>query len=146
MSLRIYVASSWRNTEQPNAVGCLRSAGHAVYDFRTGEGGFHWSEIDPAWKSWTTGKFCMALSTPKVQAAHTIDQKHLDWADVCVLVRPCGISSHIEAGYMAGKGKPVYVFTKEKNMDPELMYLTLGPICTQYDQLMRMIVEDERST
>ena len=33
-SRKIYVASSWRNREQPSVVKALREAGHEVYDFR----------------------------------------------------------------------------------------------------------------
>lgn len=32
--MKIYVASSWRNTYQPHAVNRLRALGHEVYDFR----------------------------------------------------------------------------------------------------------------
>ena len=32
--MKIYVASSWRNAQQPAVVARLREAGHEVYDFR----------------------------------------------------------------------------------------------------------------
>lgn len=32
--MKIYVASSWRNTYYPSVVSALRDAGHDVYDFR----------------------------------------------------------------------------------------------------------------
>jgi hypothetical protein len=32
--VRVYVASSWRNGQQPAVVAALRAAGHEVYDFR----------------------------------------------------------------------------------------------------------------
>lgn len=35
--MRIYVASSWRNTHQPEVVAKLRELGHEVYDFREPE-------------------------------------------------------------------------------------------------------------
>jgi hypothetical protein len=47
--MRIYVASSWRNTLQPSVVALLRQEGHSVYDFRhpaQGNDGFSWSRID----------------------------------------------------------------------------------------------------
>ncbi len=46
---RIYVASSWRNPQQPYIVDLLQKCGHQVYDFRnphTGVPGFAWSEIE----------------------------------------------------------------------------------------------------
>lgn len=44
---RIYVASSWRNSRQPEVVRALREVGHHVYDFRNpskGDTGFAWSD------------------------------------------------------------------------------------------------------
>ena len=49
---KIYVASSWRNDNQPEVVEKLKDAGHEVYDFRhpsVDNNGFGWSEIDPDW-------------------------------------------------------------------------------------------------
>jgi nucleoside 2-deoxyribosyltransferase len=44
----------------------------------------------------------------------------MEWADACVLVLPCGRSAHLEAGWFAGKGKPVFVLTFDGE-EPELM-------------------------
>src|SRR5258705_2332390 len=47
-TMKIYVASSWRNPLQPAIVHTLRRCGHDVYDFRSpkpGDRGFHWSEL-----------------------------------------------------------------------------------------------------
>jgi DNA (cytosine-5)-methyltransferase 1 len=47
--MKIYVASSWRNEQQPEVVKALRDAGHEVYDFRNPsetDKGFAWSDID----------------------------------------------------------------------------------------------------
>ena len=47
--MRIYVASSWRNTHQQAIVAALREAGHDVYDFRNprpGDKGFAWSRSE----------------------------------------------------------------------------------------------------
>ena len=51
--MKVYVASSWRNTSQPVVVARLQWEGYEVYDFRRPtecSTGFHWSEIDPAWE------------------------------------------------------------------------------------------------
>ena len=53
---RIYLASSWRNMQQPALVAWLRDIGHEVYDFRNpgpGDNGFSWKSIDPNWERWT---------------------------------------------------------------------------------------------
>lgn len=127
MARKIYVASSWRNEKQPQIVGWLRSAGHEVYDFRhpaPGNDGFAWSEIDPAWKSWTPQAFEKhALRDPIALKGFGFDMRGLDWADTCVLVLPCGRSAHLEAGYAIGQGKQVLILLDDKGFEPELMYL-----------------------
>lgn len=70
---KIYLASSWRNPVQPQAVQMLRDAGHEVYDFRNpapGNTGFAWSEIDPDWLNWTPQRFIEALSHPVAARAN----------------------------------------------------------------------------
>ncbi len=55
--MKIYVASSWRNTRQPEVVEALRARGHEVYDFRhpaPGNEGFSWKAIDGGWQSWSS--------------------------------------------------------------------------------------------
>ena len=63
---RIYVASSWRNTFQPEVVVDLRAAGHKVYDFRNpfnGVKGFAWKELDGGWQNWTAEQYRTILTT-----------------------------------------------------------------------------------
>jgi hypothetical protein len=52
--MKIYLASSWKNTAQMNALRLLREAGHEVYDFRNpepGNTGFSWKECIPPGES-----------------------------------------------------------------------------------------------
>lgn len=120
---RIYVASSWRNREQPVAVHALRAAGHQVYDFRhpkPGERGFAWSEIDRAWAMWSVPEYVEALSHPLAEAGFKNDIDAMEWADTFVLVMPCGRSAHLEAGWAIGRGKPTFILLEAD--EPELMY------------------------
>lgn len=120
---RIYVASSWRNLEQPKVVQALRAAGHFVYDFRhpePGDTGFAWSKIDLAWESWSDPEFVKALSHPLAEAGFKHDLDAMEWADTFVLVMPCGRSAHLEAGWALGRGKPTFILLA--GGEPELMY------------------------
>lgn len=120
----IYVASSWRNPDQPKVVELLRLNGHEVYDFRNprpGDNGFRWSDIDPAWKSWTPETYRDALSHPIAEAGFRSDFEAMQECAACVLVLPCGRSAHAEAGWFAGAGRPVHVLMYGEN-EPELMY------------------------
>lgn len=121
--MKIYVASSWRNELQAGAVTTLKAAGHDVYDFRNpepGDNGFHWSEIDPAWKSWSPEAFTRCLSHPLAAAGFRKDMDALHDCDACVLVMPCGRSAHLEAGWAAGAGKRLLILLSDG--EPELMY------------------------
>lgn len=120
---KIYVASSWRNEHQQEVVKVLRELRHEVYDFKNPEGktGFQWSEIDKDWQNWTTEQYREALEHPVAQAGFESDFNAMNWADVCVLVLPSGRSANTEAGWMAGAGKRVFVYSPKRE-EPELMY------------------------
>lgn len=138
----VYVASSWRNQLQQAVIAALRSLRVEVYDYRqplpgSTEGGFRWTEVDPDWLNWTPQRWRQGLKHPVAWQGFCRDKQAMDKADCCVLVLPCGRSAHLEAGYMAGQGKPVFTLALEK-CEPELMALLLGPadhICTTMDEL-----------
>ena len=150
----IYVASSWRNPDQPQVVQLLRQDGHEVYDFRNpvaavgttliegslsenarGQGtAFDWAQIEPDWQQWDADRFIAALDHPRAQAGFKSDFDALKACEICVLVLPCNRSAHLELGYAVGKGKLTLVLMLGDN-EPELMYLMVDGICTRVDEL-----------
>ncbi len=125
MPRKIYAASSWRNGYQETVVRFLRDNGHEVYDFKNpepGNNGFRWSDIDPNWKSWTPDQFKQALKHPIAQDGFKFDHKAMEWSDAGVLILPSGMSAHLEAGWLAGSGRPTCVYAPELR-EPELMYI-----------------------
>jgi hypothetical protein len=145
--VRIYVASSWRNVYQPTLITALRLEGWEVYDFRNpapGDDGFHWSEIDPAWQSWTPTQYRDALQHPLAQVGFAQDKLALQMADVTVLVLPCGRSSHLELGYAKGMGQRTAVLMLEP-AEAELMYLLCERVCLSVDELLMFLRETERA-
>jgi len=137
---KVYLASSWRNLEQPGIVRLLRDCGHEVYDFRNppNSTGFAWSELDPNWRSWTAEQYRECLKLPRAAEGFMSDKTGMDWADTCVLLLPCGRSAHLEAGFMAGAGKEVIVLTKDGE-EPELMSLLCDHICVNLKELLRAL-------
>lgn len=140
--MKIYVASSWRCLMQQGIVHTLRAIGHDVYDFRNptgqpGDTGFHWSEVDPEWKTraWDPDQFVAALAHPIARACYKLDDEALRACDLCVLVLPCGRSAHLEAGIAIGLGKPTAILMWEPE-EPELMYLEADRVCTSVDSLL----------
>lgn len=135
---KIYLASSWRNPYQPLVVKALREAGHEVYDFRNpsnGDEGFKWKNVDGLWEKWSNDDYINALNHPVAERGFKNDFDAMVWADVCILLLPCGRSAHSEAGWMQGAGKPTYVILTEKQ-EPELMYKLFAGIFTKIEDLI----------
>jgi hypothetical protein len=138
---RIYVASSWRNKYFPDVVRRLREAGHAVYDFRNpphGGNGFRWTDIDENALNWTFDEYAEGLHHPKAERQFQADLEALDWADTCILVLPCGRSAHTEAGWLAGRGKRVFVYIPEMQ-EPELMYKLFDGVTGSLEELLALL-------
>ena len=135
--MRIYVASSWRNKQQPHIVEALRSAGHKVYDFRDPgprSGGFQWTLLDPEWKSWDIEAYRKALEDPIAFEGFWLDFGAMNWCEVCVLVMPCGRSAHLELGWAVGACRHTAVLLTDA--EPELMYKMCNYITDNIEDLI----------
>jgi hypothetical protein len=135
---RIYLASSWRNPEQPALVDVLRNDGHQVYDFRNPEHstGFRWSDIGLT-PPCTADEYRTALLThPRAAQGFMADFAAMRWADTGVLLLPCGRSAHLELGWMAGAGKRTLILTRDGE-EPELMALLADKICVDVVELRK---------
>ncbi len=144
--MNIYVASSWRNEHQPEVVRALREVGHDVYDFRKpslDDRGFHWSEIDPLWESWTVEQYIAGLAHPLAEAGYAKDFKAMKRASACVLVLPCGRSAHLEAGFFIGRHRPLLILGAK--MEPELMYKMADSLHSGLGTLLLRLQEIEES-
>jgi len=128
--MKIYVASSWRNSMQPIVVNALRDK-FDVYDFRhpePGNTGFRWTDCDPEWHNWEPRRFReMVLTHPIAAKGFRLDMTALQSCDICVLVMPSGRSAHLEAGYAVGAGKPTCILLADG--EPELMYRMVDRMC-----------------
>lgn len=134
---KIYLASSWRNQQQPKILVMLREMGHEVYDFRNpapDNDGFSWKQCTMPWGE-TIDMYDMSLyvrhitTNPVAQKGFGLDRNALHWCDTCVLLLPCGRSAHLEAGYAMGQGKETFVLLNKDGFEPELMYLLGDHIC-----------------
>jgi hypothetical protein len=138
--MKIYVASSWRNERQPDIVKVLRREGHEVYDFREpteNDRGFHWSDIDPNWKSWSPEQFRAALDHPIAKFGIRHDMAALRWCDACVLVMPCGRSAHLELGWATGAGKLTAILLSDG--EPELMYGMVDMVTDNISKIVEVL-------
>jgi hypothetical protein len=140
--MRVYVASSWRNEQQPSVVAALRAAGHEVYDFRNpapGNHGFAWSDIDPEWKSWTAEQQIQAYEHKKALNGLTYDFNAMHWADAVVMVQPCGRSAALELGWAIGARKRSVVLMVD-GQEPELMLRLADHLCVSIEQVIERLV------
>lgn len=140
MSLKVYVASSFRNARQPEVVRALRAAGHEVYDFHEAPG-FHWSDIDPNWEQWTPDQMRVALQHELAKEAFESDQRALDWCDAVVYVLPCGKSASLELGYVVGAGKLAAVLLDDSG-EPETMFKLAHIISLTIDGVLYWLNND----
>ena len=88
--------------------------------------------------NWSFEDYSKGLKHPLAKKQLESDLMALDWADTCLLILPCGRSAHTEAGWMAGKGKRVFVFIPEMQ-EPELMYGLFDGIFNDIDDLLSRI-------
>lgn len=133
----VYVASSWRNTFQPEVVAALRQDGFEVYDFKDEEG-FHWTEVDPDWQHWPDDitKYLDGLKHPCAERGFARDMNALKRADFCVMVMPCGMSASLETGWAIGAGKPTAIYVPGLR-EPDLMVKMAATITSDLDELRR---------
>ena len=145
--MNIYVASSWRNERQSEIVAALRAVGHDVYDFRHpfhGDDGFHWRDIDLEWRNWSPDEYRKALNHSRAQAGFGNDFGAMKWADILVLVLPCGRSAHLEAGWAIGQGKPTCILLDDES-EPELMYRLADCLALDLQEVLAWIQENDRT-
>lgn len=130
---KIYVASSWRNEHQPDVVRALREDGHEVYDFKDADG-FHWSEVDLAWKEWTPTGYIEGLKHSCAERGFNRDMKALRECDICVYVMPCGPSASMEMGWAKGSGRSVVAYVPAIR-EPDLMVKMADYVTDSLDEV-----------
>lgn len=142
--MKIYVASSWRNKNQPYIVDELRSEGYDVYDFRNpeeGDTGFSWRDIDEDWENWSPEKYRENLKHEISEKGFKLDFDAMKRADVFIGVQPFGRSASLEMGWAAGNGKKTILLLQ--NGEPELMVKMLDYICLNMFEVFEALKQIE---
>ena len=122
--MKIYLASSWKNSEDVISLQhLLETAGHEVDAFCNMKGGryvFSFKELGDI-----SGLNNINIrNSSKVDKAFKEDKKWLDWCDCCIMLLPCGKSAHLEAGYAKGQGKKLIIYNHDgfENGEVDVMY------------------------
>ena len=128
--MKIYLASSWKNKEVVLEIAwLLRSEGHSVDAFCDEEENrvsFEWHELTTIMQEEDMDISQLdardMLKHWRVKEAFLEDKKYLDWADLVIMLMPCGRSAHLEAGYAVGSGKKLYILGGFEKGEFETMY------------------------
>ena len=136
--MNIYVASSWKNQFFNDVVVALTQLGHNVYDFRNPKTSFDWRHIDPDWEKWDYDQFIKYRAHPLALRGFAHDSVALKACDACVMVLPCGDSSHIELGWAAGNGKSTFILWAPGTR-ADLMYSLADHVCPDLGSLIELI-------
>jgi len=128
--MKIYLASSWKMKTTVNLLTkILQDAGHVVDSFCSDDGtriSFDWNELYEVMEDEGIDINKLdaidMISHWRVKEAFKEDKKWIDWADVLIMIMPCGRSSHLEAGYAVGKGKKMYIIGGFEKGEFDVMY------------------------
>jgi nucleoside 2-deoxyribosyltransferase len=95
-------------------------------------------EADDWWKKYSQARgqnYAEALGSWAAKHVYEFDRHHLDRCDGAILVCPAGKSCHLEAGYMVGKGKPVWILLDEPERW-DVMYQFAHSISCDIDEII----------
>ncbi len=139
----IYLIGSLRNEQVPLLANRIRGAMPSleVFDDWYSPG----PRADDHWKEYEIGKghtYAQALQGWAARHVFEFDKFHLDRCDGALLLLPAGKSCHLEAGYVAGRGKPLFVLMD----DPErfdVMYQFATGVAFSEEELIGMLSEGD---
>jgi nucleoside 2-deoxyribosyltransferase len=134
----IYLIGSLRNPEVPELASFLRRDGYDVFDDWYAAG----PEADDYWQKYETARghtYREALDGYAARHVFEFDKWHLDRCGIGVLLMPAGKSGHLELGYLAGQGKPVFVLFNEIPARYDVMYRFAKAVCTSKTELLEAL-------
>ncbi len=141
--MKIYLASSWRNEQQPVVLAALRAAGHEVYDFKNpapGNTGFGWKQCNPNPPPWSAVETIEVLNTPTANSGFEFDFNAMQWADAIVMLQPCGRSAALELGWACGARKLTIALLAD-GQEPELMLKMADFLCASVEQVIAQLTD-----
>lgn len=131
----VYLIGSLRNPIIPSLGRKIRALGYEVFDDWHGAG----PEADDQWQRYEQDRgrtYTEALRGRAAQHVFAFDKKHLDMADIGVLVLPAGKSGHLELGYLAGRGKRTFILFDKEPERWDVMYNFATGVFLEQEQLM----------
>ena len=122
----------------------LRKLGFDVFDDWISPG----PETDDEWQKYekTRGRsYKEALNGWHAKDVFEFDKRHLDLADIAVLLLPAGKSGHMEIGYMVGKGKKAYILFDKEPDRYDIMYRFATDVFFNEEELIEELTSESSS-
>ena len=135
--LKVYLMGSMRNPRVQDIATRLRLKGFDVFDDWQSPG----PEADDHWQAYERARgrsYKEALYGVHATTVFELDKKHLDEADIAVMIMPCGKSAHLEAGWKA-KTHPVYILFDEEPERYDIMYRFATDIFFDEEELLQVL-------
>lgn len=135
--MKIYLASSRRNTFFERARDALREAGHEVFDFK--------HEDTLVWEAAEHQGTMAGAETDEVIEHFNADFDALRAAECTVICLPAGRSAHLELGYATGQGQLTFVYLPDGAVldEPDLMYRMCDELVQGEAALLERLAEWE---
>lgn len=141
----IYVVGSLRNRKIPKFANDLRALGFEAFDDWFSPG----FEADEFWRKYEIGRghnYKQALEGWAGKHIFEFDKHHIDRCDMGILVMPAGRSGHLEAGYMLGCGKKVYILFDKEPKRYDVMYQFATGVFFNKEDLFKELTKQKRKT
>ena len=138
----IYLIGSLRNPAIPEITNKLTAAGFDIFSDWYAVG----PEADDFWQAYEKGRgrsYIEALKSPAAQNVVAFDKRHLDKADMGILVYPAGRSGHTEMGYMLGQGKKCFLLL-DQEPGPEFRWDVMVNLATGVYLTLEEIIKEIR--
>ena len=134
----IYLIGALVNPYIPKLANKIRALGYDCFD--------DWwsaSEIADKWfddyRKQRGLNYKDALASWASQHIFSFDKKHLDRADIVILVMPAGKSGHLELGYSIGRGKTGYILFLEEPEKLDQMHNFADEIFMSEEDLLKVL-------
>lgn len=141
--MNIYISSSWKNRERVREMAeRLTSMGHDVYDF-TDSRCRKMPEIPPERFSEEYDPDTMVyreyIRRPEWQAAVTENRQAIAWADLIILLLPCGNDSHADWALGVGMGIRSVVVGRPRRGERSPVHIWANEIVDSVDDAYKWI-------
>lgn len=119
--MKVYIIGALKNKKVPEFANRLHQAGFDPFAdwFSPGPEADTFLLEYAKIRGWN---YKQALRSDAAKHTFEFDKRHIDEAEVAVMLAPCGKSGHMELGYVIGCKKPAYILFEEYPDRFDVMY------------------------